>query len=221
MRFRKLGLALLACMAMTAIAANAAQANWFVNGAELGATSQKAVTVSNEGSFTLESTVLGAPIVLNASGLECGGSGCSIDGSSFGTNHSTGTLNFTGVTVATPAGCSVAGGHLETEALEDEVVMASGGTETFDKFFPASEGTVFVVVHLEGAECALAGVEAPVKGYVLGETAATGASASTQSVTFNTLSNSHSALKLGKAAATLTGVAQNSLTGGGSFYATE
>jgi hypothetical protein len=224
MRFKKVAATLMACMAVCAVGASAAQANWFVNGTELGATSHQNVSVSGSG-FTLSSTILGQSVVLKATGLECSGT-CTIDGSSFGTNHSTGKLKFTGVTVEKPAHCSVPGGSLTTNALEDAVEMktVAGSTNTFDKFFPAGTGTTFVVVTLSGAECILNEAEAPVKGSVYGESNETGKAAVSQPLTFNTASNSISTLTLGGNTATLTGSASNALSGtnvGASWDATE
>jgi hypothetical protein len=197
-----------------------------VNGAALGLANKETVKVSG-GPFTLSSSVLGAAITLNATEVECdeaGGTTCQIDETNakkeLTTDHSAGRLVFTGVTVTSPAKCTVhsvgaANGTVTTEALTDEIIMdPSGGTATFDKFFP-EEGETFVTLELTGAECTLAGVVAAVKGTVTGRTSNTGVAAVTQSITFNAAEQATGGgvLKLGKEAATLTGVANNKLSG--------
>jgi hypothetical protein len=219
MSFKKMGLAVIACLAITAVAASAAQANWFVNGVELSGSST--VTVKASESFTLKSKLLTREVILHASGLACATTGgCTID-----TNHhngSTGALKFEGVTVEKPAHCEIAGGTLTTTPLFDEVVekTVSGSTNTFDKFFPQS-GTNFVTVTFAGSECALKGDSAEIKGEVYGESNSFGTAAVNQPLKFNTASNGISTLKLGTEAATLTGAATNTLTSELSFDATK
>jgi hypothetical protein len=240
MRFRKIAVALLACMAVAAVSANAAQAQWTIGGivadqetagTALGVGSHETVEINkHEGSeLVLHSTVLGAPITLTAANVHCAvGAECTIDGENFGTNHSTGKLEFTGVTVD-PSTCSVPGGKLTTTALKDEVIddtKVEGSKVVFDKFSPAS-GTTFVEVTLEGAECPFNEVTAPVTGTATGEAVKTNAAGtgfesiptgtlrSTQTLLFGTAQQATGGgeLKLGKAEAQLTGAVDNVLSG--------
>jgi hypothetical protein len=135
-------LALVACLALTAAAANGAQAalNWNIAGSSLGAGSET-VTIGTDGSgWELNGTTLGTTIELRASGLQCA-STCKIEGAV----ESSGKLKFTGVTVMKPAGCSAGNpgqvpGTITTNALVDQVEMDefAGSTVVFDQFSPAS-----------------------------------------------------------------------------------
>jgi hypothetical protein len=212
MRIKKMLGVLIACVALAGIAASAAQAQWKIAGTPLGAGNHAAVTVSG-GPFKLESTVSKAPIVLKATSVECtSGVECGID--ELTTDHSFGQLTFTGVTVE-PATCKVPGGSLTTAALTDQIIMdPSGGTATFDNFFPES-GTTFLTVKLEGSECPFNGISAPVTGTVTGRTSNTGVAAVTQAIAFSAAEQTTGggSLKLGTAVATLTGTANNALSG--------
>ncbi len=208
MRFRKMGLALLACMAVAAVSANAAQASWTTetSGHTLGAT--PAEVEMNGENMSLESTLLGQTIVLHAGAVGCQSeSVCQIEES----NKASGALEFTSVTVE-PATCSVAGGAIPTNALKAEVEMV--GTGVFMNFAPES-GSVFAEFELEGEECPLAEVLVQVKGEVAGKSEnLTGELATDQPLTFNAAEQeeSGSTLHIGKnTAAILTGVVHNEI----------
>jgi hypothetical protein len=233
MRFKKIALALFACMALGAFVANAAQAGQWTSGTTENQTgagtkiSSESVTCGRHGTtpLVLTSTVLGAPLTLKATGIECLSS--TIETNAAGEDLSAGTLKFTGVTVE-PSTCSVPGGTLTTAALKDKVEMdaTSGSTVVFDKFSPVS-GTTFVTVKLEGASCPLAGVEAPVKGSAAGEAVHTNAGGTgfesnktgtltkVQTLLFGSAQQTTGggSLTLGTAAATLSGAVDNSLSG--------
>jgi hypothetical protein len=216
MRFRKIALALVACLALTAVAANAAQAaTWKVAGA--GFTGNKAITVSSPAGFTLTSKVLGAEVVLKATGLECSGT-CNIVG---GTSEATGALKYTGVTFTTPSTCAVTGGSITTTALKANVIMdPSGGEATFVSFAPAS-GTTFAEIPISGASCPLAGNTVKVKGIATGRSNNTGVEVAEQPLVFSAAEQTTGggSLTLGTETATLAGTAINKLTAGGVYGA--
>lgn len=213
-------LALFACAAVAAVSANVAQANWTV-GEEGNVLKGSAAVEVSGGPWTLESTLLGEPITLEAESLMCAeGVECTID-NEIGTNHSRGWLVFTGVTVV-GLPCTVhspgqANGTVKTEELTDELIMdpSNPAGPVFDKFFPQT-GTTFVQIEFTGETCPLAGVVAPVKGTATGQASnATGVLVVNQSLTFGAAQQTTGggSLTLGKNAATLTGVANNRLIG--------
>ena len=235
MRFRKIALALFACLALGAFAANAAQAaQWTVGTTENQTTA--GTTVTKEGvncsrhgttELILHSTVTGIPITLKATQIDCveffieTGAG---DSGAF----SSGKLRFTGVTVE-PSTCSVPGGTLTSNALKGHIDMdtkVKESTAVIGTLFPAS-GTVIVEVPLEGASCPFAGITAPVKGTVCGETVHTNAGGSAfEGERTGTLTKVHTmlfgsaqqttgecALTLGTAPAVFTGAVDSVLNG--------
>ena len=205
MRLKKLGVVLVAVLAMTAVAASAANASeWYIGATKLSGSEEVKAEASEK--FTLESEVLGAKFKLTATTLSCAGCTISNPGA-----KSAGKLSFTGLTVDEPAGCSVAS-PITTNALVDEVIMdPSGGEATFDKFTPA-EGTTFVNIKI--TNCAAAGTY-PVKGTVTGRSNNTGVAAIKQPLTFNAAEQTTGggALTLGNKPASLTGKALNYLSG--------
>jgi hypothetical protein len=193
MRFKKIILALFACLALGAVAANVAQAAEWTLGTEENQTKagarivKEGVTCKKHGTSTLilTSTLLGNPVEISAEGIDClkeaGSTAPAIintvedfkEGKLIETTaHSEGVLTFTGVKVLKPSTkCSVPGGELTTNPLTDEVIMdpTSGSTVVFDRFFPEPPATSFINIKFEGAECPLAGDEGPVKGSACGE----------------------------------------------------
>jgi hypothetical protein len=163
--------------------------------------------------------VLGAPVTIEALSVQCWGF-CAIGGSSFGTNSGESELLLSGVTVTEPSGCEVPFGTLTTEPLKEEIVMASGGTGTFDRIFPLFSSTV-LVVPFAGPFCPLSEVEIPLKGIVYGEVNGTGVGAEVQPIVFNFTSNSHSSLTFGGGSAVLSGELTKSLESGAPFWVNE
>lgn len=225
MRFKKTLLALVACMALAAFGANAAQASpgaqWTFGAEGTGpgtVLTNETVSVSG-GPWTLSSSVLGAPIVIHAEEVECTpGVTCEISGE----GSSSGGLTYTGVTVTEPSTCSANSpgepvGTITTHPLKDTIIMdpSNEAGPVFDRFEPAS-GTTFVEIELTGAECPFAGVTAPVTGSATGEAShPTGFLAKAQELTFGSSQQATGGgeLKLGKAPATLNGTAVNTLSG--------
>ena len=237
MRFRKIALALFACMALGALAANVAQAGQWTLGTTENQTgagtkiTSEGISCSKHGTSGLELTskFLGAPVKLTATGIDC--VGATIDTTTAGVDHSAGSLRFTGVKVVEPANCEVGGVNheLTTAALTDEVIMdaTAGSTVVFDKFFPETP-TTFVTVTFEGALCSIKGESAPVKGTACGEAVhttgiekepwaanKTGTLTKVQTLLFGSAQQTTGgcALTLGKESALVTGAVDNELNG--------
>jgi hypothetical protein len=170
MRFRKIALALLACMALAAVAANAAQAGWTLEGAKELTTSE---TVTVEGaSSTLTGSFSGTTIELSSTSFGCSGT-CTIDNTKEA-GHSQGKLIFNGVKVVKPANCTVhspgaANGTVITKELTDKVIMdpTAGSTTVADQFF--TDSGAFVELEFTGELCTLNELLVPVNGTVAAE----------------------------------------------------
>jgi hypothetical protein len=194
MSLKKLGIALLAVLALGAVAANSAlateahavteQSAWYNGATKLakGATSTLTCKLDPEGEATL-STTFGTnniPVKLKATGQEC----IEAKAESDGTNAlASGKIRFTGVSVVEPVGCKVAA-TIETFNLKAEVEMKKGTEFDTVKFEPASGSTgAFAEFEIEG--CAVAGPYVA-KGVVYGEpTNKTGVQAKVQTVKFS------------------------------------
>ncbi len=220
MSLKKLGVALLAVLALGAIAASSASAAaeesngfWYKESTKL--TTAEPVTCAQVGEATLTTTVgkNNTPLKLKAAGTSCPGGEIFNEASKA---KATGKIKFTGVTVVEPVGCSVEGGAVQTEALKAQVYME--GTKALVRFAPAT-GTQFAEVEITG--CAIAGAY-PTKGVVFGEAInPTNTLASAQNVKFSTTINSAAGgeLLFGGHAAVITGETSVTLTGGGQFKA--
>ena len=169
MRFRKIALALFACMALGAFAANAAQAQWTTENGSFSGSKEVSCKKHGTENLTLIGTIATLTLKLDVTGIECEEATIQT-GTGMDTDHSEGYLNFTGVTVTEPPSCMVPGEHITTKHLTDRVIMdeTGGSTTTFDTFF-TDNGEPFVEIELTGAECPLAGVNIPVKGTACGE----------------------------------------------------
>ncbi len=132
----------------------------------------------------------------------------------------TGKLKFTGVTVSEPAGCTTAVTQ-ETNLLEGEVKMVTGGAKPFFKTEPdaAAGVTNLATVHID--MCAAEGTY-PVKGFHFCEsTNATEVHSEQQECTDNATTAAQSALTIGPNPAAFSGEITAELTAGGSFGAEE
>ncbi|HKZ12404.1 MAG TPA: hypothetical protein VJL81_01020 [Solirubrobacterales bacterium] len=184
MRFRKIALALFACLALGAFATSAAQAaegeGWTIEGSGVIPNgTHQGVTCERHGTSTLTLTtiLLGSEVELSAEGIDC--VEATIDNTT-SKGHSEGKLTFTGVKVLKPSKCSVrntggVNGEITTAALTDEVIMdpTVGSTAVFDRFFPEVAGAAWATLEFTGAECPLSEIAAAVKGSVCGEAAHT------------------------------------------------
>jgi hypothetical protein len=202
-------------------AVSVAQADWVVAGTNLGSTTKQAEVLSASGGFTLESKISGVALKITASGLECASavSACSIDGSSFGTNHGTSALKFTGATVVSPASCEVTSNVITTRALTDQVIMAGGNA--YDKFF--TDSGPFAEFTFEPPSCPLHGISAVLKGTVTPRIEPTGVELLWQPLRFSTANQmaGGGVLALGTEQAVLSGEAIRKLTTGQKFDVTE
>jgi hypothetical protein len=174
MGFKKIALALFACLALGAFAANAAQAaEWTVaktgGGSERLVGPEKVECHKHSSAETLKFTskFLGSPVEITAKQIDCVEATIDTTG---GVAHSKGKLTFTEVSVDKPLLCHLPS-DLTTEALTDEVIMdpTAGSNTVADKFFPEVAGGAFITITFEGAECPVAGTPVPVKGTACGE----------------------------------------------------
>jgi hypothetical protein len=200
MRFRKIALALFACMALGAVAANAAQAaQWTLGTTENQTTAgtkivkesvrcEKHKTATTAApNFDLAGTVLGVEVTLTATQIDC--VEASIDSTAGGVAHSEGKLRFTGVSVDKPALCTIAA-ELTTNKLTDEVITDPTSSAVIaDRFFTdknaGGEVEPFIELEFGGAECTIAGIKVPVKGSACGESVHTNADKATYSPNAN------------------------------------
>jgi hypothetical protein len=229
MKIKTLGLAFVACVALGAVVASSAfatpvtkKSQWEKGETAVG--SAQAVKCSKRGTenFLLAGAVLGADTELTATGVECKES--TLSNTVVGTENmavDAGRLNFTGVTVMKPAGCSVSGGEVTTEPLVTKLEMDSAfKTTTYDRFEPlAGASGKFASIKITG--CAIAGTY-PVTGVTYGLAVnETGVLATNQPLIFNATTNGFGSLMLAGKPATITGEANNELVSGEAFRATE
>lgn len=196
MRLRKTIVALCACIAVGAAAAQAADGEgWTIEGVKL--IGLETATASKNAGSSLEfiGSALEKEIALAATEVAC--EGCTIDNTT-SSGHSASKLKFTGVTVKMPPNCTVhspgsAGGTVVTKALTDQVIMdpTAGSTAVFDKFFPET-GTVIAELEFTGATCIFDGTVWQVNGTLTGQFVHAGDAADrtgedlvTQSLLFN------------------------------------
>jgi hypothetical protein len=149
MKLKKLGMVLVAVLAIAAVTASSALAaavtedvQWHVGGKLLSGSQ----AVTSSGSGTLKSTIgaTNTPVNLTASGITC--TECTIknEGS---TAIGTGFLTFTGVKVTEPAHCKVPGGSIKTNLLEVSADYMIG-TANYIKFAPET-GSIFTQIQIE------------------------------------------------------------------------
>jgi len=222
MSVKRLGIALVASLALAAVFASSAFATatttksfWREAGTKLSSGTTKAVKCSAAENFILKGTVAGAETEIKATTLECpSGDVIKQEGEQA---IATGTLKFSGLTVLKPSGCKT-NASITTKPLTAKTFME--GTTTYERFAP-TEGEVFANVPL--TECAAEGTY-PAKGNVFGQAGnPTGTEAVNQPLTFSGAINTTAggALTLGTNAATISGKANNELGSGAKFSANE
>src|SRR4029077_8347084 len=163
----------MACTAIGALAANAAQAGWTIEASKL--VGSETVGIFG-GPLTLTTEVFGMELEVEAGSIECtAGVECTIDNTTK-EGHGTSLLTMTSVKVKKPLGCTVnspgePAGTVATKKLTDEVIMdpTAGSTAVFDSFFPEA-GTTLFELEFKGEFCVLKAVEFPVSGTLAGET---------------------------------------------------
>jgi hypothetical protein len=224
MSLKKLGVALLALVALGAFMANSAFAAnefkepakgaWYVGGTKLAEGTTKTLNTAAIGTQKLNTTVAGTPLDITATGVEC--VGCTIKNTGT-TATADGKLKFTGVTVSEPAGCSTTS-TIETKALTAVLGMNTGGTIATLKFTPeAGSTTAFATVELTGTSCPIAGLYKVTGTAFAKATNATGVFAESQEITLSKAiqeaAGTATSLKFGENAAFLTGAVKGTLTG--------
>lgn len=231
MRFKKIALALFACLALGAFVANSASAaegeGWTISGKGVipSGTHQGVSCSKHSGALIFTSTLLTLAVELEAEKVDC--VEASIDNTT-SKGHSEGKLQFTGVKVLKPSTkCSVKNtggtlGTVTTNALTDQVIMdpTTGSTTVFDKFSTdknaKGEEVPFVSIEFAGSECPLNEASAPVKGAACGESPnKTGVLLATQNLVFGSTQQTTGgcALTLGTKTANLAGSIDNVLSG--------
>jgi hypothetical protein len=228
MSFKKLGVALLAVVVLGAVMANSAFAEnefkepatgtWFVNGTKLPVGTHKALTTTAVGTSDLLTSVGGSPLKLTTEKITC--LECFIDNTEGTVATIMGTLSFTEVKVAEPAGCSVSGGEVKTKPFTGVIGMIKAGTAVTVKETPET-GTTFATVVLTGTSCAIAG-EYKVTGVIYGQAAgATGVFKASQEFAYSEAiqksAGTATSLKFGANAAILSGHLTGALTSGETF----
>jgi hypothetical protein len=226
MSLKKLGVALLAVFVLGAIAANSAfaAAEWRAPGGQwyTGASpgtklvGSKALTTTAVGTQELATTVGTTPVVLKATGVNC--IGCTIQNPTTTTATATGKLEFTTVTVSEPAGCSVPGGTVTTNALTAVLGMKNGSATIATVQFKPTSGATFAVVTLEGISCPIASTFKVTGEQYAQANNATGVFGASQGITVTkaiqeNASGITNALKFGENAAVLTGALTASIGG--------
>jgi hypothetical protein len=182
---------------------------WYVNGSKLANGSSNILDCAKTGSanFVIETTIL-VPVELTASGINCGlGTAKIVQSGSAAKAES--TLQFTGVTVMTPSGCTTPT-TITTSALTSELYMDSATAAVIYDKFEATSGGSFMTLKLEN--CSIAGTY-PVKGALFGQWAnTTGVSSNPQRVVFNSTTAGFSTLAVGSTAALVTGEMNKTVT---------
>jgi hypothetical protein len=243
MSFRKIAPALCTCLALGTFGANAAQAAQWTLGTEENQTKAGSTLTkegvechTHPGTdLVLTSTLLGSALEVTVEGVECFETyinTVAVDAE----DHSEGKLTLLGVKVLKPANCLVPGAPT-TNLLTDKVIMdpTAGSTVVFDRFFtdknPEGVEVPLLTFELIGALCALAETTVRVGGSVCGEAVhtitpgtytpiPTGTLFATQTLRFGeaqqktaTSAAEPCALKVGAAAAQLSGAVDNLLSG--------
>jgi hypothetical protein len=217
MRLRKLGAALLVAAALGAVLASGALAaatttdvQWFTgSGTGTVLSGSEAMGSAAVGSATFKTKASGNEYELEATGINC--IGCTITNTG-STAVGSGELEFTGVKVLKPAGCTTPT-TVKTKPLSIQADWMIG-TANYIKFEPtAGSTTQFATVTISG--CALATSLVP-KGTVFVQSAnGTGVPKVEQEVLSSELINSTAggSLKVGLEPASLNGKAKFKMTG--------
>jgi hypothetical protein len=237
MSLKKLAAVLFAVLALGAVAANSAsaaatttQAEWYTGtgtGTTLAGESTLTASIKSGTTFTLKTTILGVPVHLTATGVEC--VGCKISNAEETSKTGKiaigkGNLKFTGVTTMEPTpACTVRNGSSTgTEGvIETKPLIVHGdwmnGENAFQQFIPQAGATAnFATVWLGGGGCSA--IEGPynVKGTAFTKSAnKTGVLAATQEASISAAIQTEAggALTLGENAVELVGSANFSIGG--------
>ena len=211
-----IGLAVMAALVISAFAsASASAATWTVEGAKLGEGTANGVpahaSLKSGASAMMRVTLLGKKFAITAATFS------SLGGTIFqeGTRaKASGVLEFSGLTVHEPAGCTVEA-PIKTKALTGELVDHSGSSLAYAKFVP-EEGEVFTTLKISG--CAIAG-SYNLKGVVYGQGEEWGKELKFQPLKFSPTINSTlgGSFTAGSNSAELFMESENTLASGKSF----
>lgn len=228
---KKFGVALAACSALGAVLASIAVAGTSVTEPAAWVKTESGVpktiveeevvcrrtVAEKEGNFVFRSKVLGQPLEITATGINCTGGKVRNTGTpSTSMALFEGQLEFTGVSVDSPVGCKIASTNKTNPLIGDLKMEENVNTKSFLEVSPAS-GTVITTFVL--TNCAAAG-NYQLKGFFdLEATTSTGTHAQNQLFAGNATTCEMSALLLGKEPATLTGEFEIELKSGSSWGA--
>ena len=204
--------ALTASLALLAVAGTSAQAaTWTVEGSKISEKISLESGLKKETTAKLVGKVLGSEIVITAQKM-AGSEGVIIQSGSVA--KTSGIIEFSELSVDTPAGCKVES-PIKTKTLTSEAVDHSGNVHAFGKAFP-EEGEVFATIKISG--CAIAG-SYNVKGTVYGEAEEWGTALATQPIKTTPAINETlgGSLTLGTSAATMTAESVGNLASGKKF----
>ena len=225
MSLKRLGVALVASLALAAVSASSAlatattpsQSHWIVAETQLASGETREVKCSKDGTenLTLKGTVAGSETEITAGKVECISTPeIKQEGSQA---IATGELKFSELSVTKPAGCNTAA-SITTKPLT--VKLYREGSTVYELFEPTAGATgTFATVPLTG--CSAEG-EYPAKGSVFGETSnPTGVEAVDQTLTFSeSIQNTAGgALTLGGNPIQLSGKMNEELVSGSNFGA--
>jgi hypothetical protein len=227
MSFKKLGVALFAVLALCGFMANSAFATsnwrsenekgqWYVNGSKLTESSSTVdLVVVAVGTQSLRTTVGKEKLDITATTVKA--IGVTLKQTSTPKATITGELEFSGLSVTEPAGCSTTS-TIKTKPLTATLGMNKAGTLATLQFQPtAGATTAFATVELIGASCPIAGLY-KVTGTVYGQaTNATNTFEASQEIKLSEAiqldAGTATSLKFGENSAILTGGVKGTISG--------
>lgn len=218
MKLKKLGMAFVAVLAVTAVMASSALAAatttdvQVYTGPSPGTILSGTESVTITGSAEIVTTIGETPLKLKSTELEC--ISCTIKNEG-GVAVTTGKLLFKNVTFVTPATCAVEGGKIETKLLETKADYMIG-TTSYKRAVP-EEGEVFATIKVikGSAACAITGTYNVTGVIFLKGTNETGVSAVSQGFASSGAINAEAGgeLKFGAKKAELNGSGSVALSG--------
>jgi hypothetical protein len=159
-------LVVLALGATVTTASASAARSWRIAGTVLSGSESIQCKIASKTSFTLNSNVGGVNVAISASGFECFVNATITNTGSGGVDSE--RMEFTGVTVTKPKGCTVGSGTLTTNRLKSTLIEpAADKTNLYDLFAPEF-GEELASVVISGGSCAVAGTY-PLKGSIAGK----------------------------------------------------
>jgi hypothetical protein len=218
MGLKKTGAVILLMLVVSALTAPAAGATpttasktfWYANGSKLTGSNTVDCAKAGTGNLTIRGTLLGASLELTATGINCGLGVAKITQSGTAAKGEA-TLEFTGVTITSPSGCSTPS-TLKTSPLTFELYMDNLSLSTVYDRFEATGGGKLATISISG--CAFAG-SYPINGSFFGRWVnSTGSFANPQTSIFDSSTNGFGSLTLGGKVVTITGEMRNTATSG-------